>query len=128
MTVARTQASLVVANGLGMADGNTFEGIIAHALDFAITASTDTTVAIYCAGAIPWRLVNNSGGPITVTLYDALTQNGVANDLTDSDGGAVPTRVMADHESWEITGAAGVTWLVIKGSAAASGFSLTVKR
>lgn len=126
MTVARTQASLVVAPGIGEGDG--WEGVIAHAMDFSITDSADTTVAIYCGGAIPWRLHNNSGGTVTVTLYDALTINGVAESLTDIDGIACPTRAMADGESWEIVGASGVTWLVVKGSAAASGFSLTVKR
>lgn len=129
MTIARTPARLEIQPSIGMPDRQCIEGTVALASDFSITASSDTTVAIYMGGLIPWRIMNESGGAVTVTLYDAKTINGTALSPKDADGIAPAAITLADDESRELPpGYSGVTWLVIVGSAAADNISLKAMR
>ena len=129
MTVARTKIAPVVQAPIAMSDGHCIEGLVVHFSDFSITDSSDSTAACYVGGLVPWRIVNESAAAATFTFYDALTQDGTALAVQDSDAVPVPTLAVADDESSELPGAlAGCTWLVIAGAAAGDHFTLVCKR
>jgi hypothetical protein len=126
--MSRTQIPLVIQPPLGMADANSIEGVVAKTEQFSITTDADTTAVIYMAGLIPWRLHNESGGAVTVTLYDAGEKDGAELTIYDVDNQPIAAFSVADGGSVDISDAAGVLHLVIKGGAAASGLRLVAKR
>lgn len=129
MTVARTQVQLNVQPPIGSTNLGAVEGVIAIAPSFSVTDSTDSTAAVYLGGLIPWRIINESGGAVTFTFYDALTLNGTALATQDQDSDTVPDLVVADDGSSEISSSlAGCTFLVIIADGAASGITLVCKR
>ena len=128
MTVARTEIPVVVLPSVGAALHSVIEGIVAITDSFSVTTSTDTTAAFYCGGAIPVRLINNSGAEATLTIYDAVTLNGVANDAKDADGAVWGPFTLANNESRELTPNMGITYAVVKGAAAASGIRCKLMR
>jgi hypothetical protein len=75
------------------------------------------------------RLTNNSGGAVTLTIADATTIDGTANDIKDEDGLAWGPFTLADGESRALPpGATGVTYAVVTGSGAASGIQCKMMR
>ena len=127
MTIARTAVKLKVQAPSCTSDGQ-MQGLVATARNFSVTDSSDTTAAIYCAGLIPWRLANESGGALTFTLYSAYEQDGTAISPHDSDLLDVPTITLADDADCELIGLGGVQWLVIIAGAAADNITLTCMR
>jgi hypothetical protein len=129
MTVARTKISLTTQMpAVSVSDGQ-IQGAVATADDFAVTASSDSSAAIYIGGLIPWRLCNESGGSLTFTFKAARTLNGTALTPYDADGDGVVTMTLGDDCEGEIpSGLSGVLWLVIVGSGAGSGITLICKR
>lgn len=129
MIPARTQVRPTIMSSVGLMDEHQIEGAIVHFADFAITTNTDTTSAMYLGGLIPWRVINESGGAATLTFYDATSVDGTALSLVDQDDVAVPSITIGDDESQELPSAmAGCTVLVVKGAAAADGFTIVCKR
>jgi hypothetical protein len=129
MPVARTEVAVTVQPSVGTSLHPVIEGVVALTDSFSVTTSTDTTAVFYCGGAIPLRLLNNSGGAITLTIYDAVTLNGVANDVKDEDGMAWGPFTLADGESRALpSGGMGITYAVVKGSAAVSGIRCKLGR
>ena len=129
MTVARTAPTPTLQPRVPVSPTHGIEGQVVHYADFAITDSSDTTVACYLGGLIPWRIINESGGAVTLTFYDALEQDGTALAVQDQDAVAVGTLAVADDESSELpTALAGCTWLVIVGASDADGLTLVCKR
>lgn len=129
MPVARTPVKLHVQTPAVSASDGQIQGLVATARNFSVTASTDTTVAIYVAGLIPWRLANESGGALTFTLYSAYEQDGTAISPHDSDLVDVPTVTLADDCDCELPpGLSGAQWLVIIAGAAADNITLVCMR
>lgn len=126
--MARTLIPLVIQPPLGMADQNCIEGVVAKTDQFSITTDVDTTAVIYIGGLIPWRLHNESGGAVTVTLYDAGTKDGAELTIYDVDDQPIAAFSVADGGSVDISDAAGVLHLIVKGGTAASGLRVVAKR
>lgn len=123
MTVART---VLAAQSAGAPN----EIASATALvPFSVTDDEDTTASIVLGGLLPWRIVNESGGAATLTFYDAIAPDGTALAAYDEDGVAVAAMTIADDASEQCpTGLSGCTYLVVKGAAAADGFTLVCRR
>jgi len=130
MLLARTQvAPTVLPPIVGVADQHQIEGVIVHFQDFAVTTDADTTATMYVGGLIPWRVINETGGAVTLTFYDSRSVSGSEFALVDQDDGAIPSITVGDDESQELpSGMAGCTYLVVKGGAAADGLTLVCKR
>ena len=130
MMLARTQVSPhVLPPVVGIADAHQIEGVIVHFEDFAITTDADTTATMYVGGLIPWRVINETGGAVTLTFYDSRSINGNEFALVDQDDVAIPSITVSDDESQELpSGMAGCTYLVVKGGGAADGLTLVCKR
>ena len=130
MLVARTQvAPHVLPPIVGIADAHQIEGVIVHFEDFAVTTDADTTAVMYVGGLIPWRVINETGGAVTLTFYDSRSVNGNEFALVDQDDVAIPSITVGDDESQELpSGMAGCTYLIVKGGGAASGLTLVCKR
>lgn len=128
MPVARTAVPLLIQPSIGLPSEQCIEGTVAIAADFAITDSSDSTVAIYLGGLIPWEISNESGASATFTFANAITQNGTALTKYDGDGVAVAALTLGDDCSQELAGLSGCSWLVITGAAAGSHFSLKCMR
>lgn len=130
MLLARTQvAPTVLPPIVGVADQHQIEGVIVHFQDFAVTTDADTTAVMYVGGLIPWRVINETGGAVTLTFYDARSINGNEFGLVDQDDVAIPSITVGDDESQELpSGMAGCTYLVVKGGSAADGLTLVCKR
>ena len=129
MPVARTEIPVVVLPSVGSALHSVIEGIVAITDSFSVTTSTDTSAAFYVGGATPVRLINNSGGAVTLTIHDAMTLNGVADDVTDEDGAVWGPFTLADGESRALpSGGFGITYAVVTGSAVASGIRCKLMR
>lgn len=129
MAIDRTVVRLEVLPPVGFPDKHCIEGAIAHARDFSVTDSSDTTAEVYLGGLIPWRVINESGGALTFSLYDAKLRNGTALTVYDQDGVSLASFEVADDASYELkTAFAGITNLVIVANAAADNITLVCKR
>lgn len=129
MTIARTEIAVTVQPCVGTHVNPVMEGIVAITDSFDVTASSDTTAAFFCGGAIPLRLINNSGDAAVLTITDAVALNGVANDIKDEDGVAWGPFTLADGESRALpAGGMGVTYAVVTGAAAYSGIRCKLGR
>ena len=130
MMLARTQvAPHVLPPIVGIADAHQIEGVIVHFEDFAVATDADTTAVMYVGGLIPWRVINETGGAVTLTFYDSRSVNGNEFALVDQDDVAIPSITVGDDESQELpSGMAGCTYLIVKGGGAASGLTLVCKR
>lgn len=129
MTIARTEIPVSVLPSVGPHTHSVIEGIAAITDSFAVTTSTDTSAAFFVGGAIPMRLMNNSGGVVSLTIADAPTLNGVANAIKDEDGQAWGPFTLADGESRALpAGGMGITYAVVTGSAPASGIRCKMMR
>ena len=129
MPVVRTEVRVVVLPSVGAALHTVIEGIVALTDSFSVTTSTDTSAVFYVGGAIPVRLFNNSGSAVTLTIKDATTLNGVANDVKDENGNAWGPFTLADGESRSLpAGGFGITYAVVIGSAATSGIRCKLMR
>ena len=128
LMLARTQVMPTVLSPVTIGDQQ-IEGAIVHFQDFSITTDEDTSAAMYLGGLIPWRVINESGAAATLTFYDARSLDATALSLVDQDDVAVPSVTIGDDESQELpTSIAGCTVLVVKGAAAADGFTVVCKR
>jgi hypothetical protein len=127
MTIARTAVD-IPEQGESLTHATPIKGAVAN-FAFSVTTSSDTTAAIPLSGMIPWRIINESGGSLTLTFYDALTKNGTALTPYDQDSDAISSITVGDDCSQELSSAlAGCTHLVIVGSGAASGLTLVCRR
>lgn len=129
MPVARTQVLPTLMPVIQVPDQNALEAKVVHFEDFDVTASSDTTSAMFLGGLLPWRLINESGGALTFTLRSARALNGTALVPYDQDVGAVRTLLVPDDADIELpTGLAGISWLVVVGSGAGSNITLVCRR
>lgn len=79
-----------------------------------LTNDAATTGCANVSGFPIMRLINESGGSITVTFYDALSKDGTALSTYGEDSGAVDTLTVADDGSAQCpTSLAGCTWLIL---------------
>lgn len=127
---ARVQvAPHVLPPVVGIPDQHQIEGVVVHFEDFSITTDADTTAVMYVGGLIPWRIINETGGSVTLTFYDARSVDGNEFALVDQDDVAIAAITVGDDESQELpSGMAGCTYLIVKGGGAASGLTLVCKR
>lgn len=126
MTIARTQVLPSLKAPIGVPDAHCVEGMVVHFEDFTVTASSDTTAAMFMGGLIPRRIMNQSGAPATFTFYDARALNGTALNCYDYDQQLVETFTVPDGGSQELEGVGlnGLTWCVIVAAVAASGITM----
>lgn len=83
-------------------------------VELSLTNSATTTEAVYCGGLPLGRIYNNSGGAITVTMYDALSRDGTANAMVDEDGVAISALTIANNTSYQLpSGTSGMTWCIM---------------
>jgi hypothetical protein len=129
MLLARTQVEPTLHPAIAEVGGQRMEGLLVSFDDFAITTDADTTATMYIGGLIPWRVINETGGAVTLTFYDARSADGNELALVDQDDVAIPSITVGDDESQELpSGMAGCMYLVVKGGAAADGVTLVCKR
>jgi hypothetical protein len=99
------------------------------AFSFSVTTNAGTTAVIPLSGLIPWRIINEGDSSVTLTFFDALTEDGTALTTYDEDNAEIPAVVVADSSSRALpSGLAGCTFLVVTGSGAASDLTLVCKR
>jgi len=80
----------------------------------SLTASEATTEAVFVGGLPLGRIHNNSGGALTISIYDALTLSGTANVMYDEDGVQVGPITVPNGASYQMpSGAVGMTWCVL---------------
>ena len=118
--MARAKASLVV--------NRTENSDVWTPAEASLTLTTDlaTTAVVNVGGRCTGRIRNRSGGALTLTFYEADSQEGEAALCRDEDGGSC-AKTLADNESWPIpSGIAGVEWLVILSSGAAAAGLVTM--
>lgn len=129
MTIARTKIEPTLMPLADVKNQNAIEGKVVHFEDFSVTDSSDTTAAMYLGGLLPWRLINESGGPITFTFNSARSLNGNALSPYDVDVQPVLTITLVDDGDIELDpGLSGIAWLVITGSAPADHITLICRR
>ena len=129
MMLARTQVSPPLHPSIAEVGGQRMEGLLVSFDDFAVTTDADTTATMYIGGLIPWRVINETGGAVTLTFYDARSANGNELALVDQDDVAIPSITVGDDESQELpSGMAGCMYLIVKGGGAADGLTLVCKR
>lgn len=71
-------------------------------VNVGLTNDAGTTAAIAIEGRYPGRVRNTSGGPVTITFYDANSVDGTALATYDQDNTAVPAFTVADNASREL--------------------------
>ena len=129
MMLARTQVEPTLHPAIAEVRGQRMEGLLVSFDDFSVTTDADTTATMYIGGLIPWRVINETGGAVTLTFYDARSAAGNEFALVDQDDVAIPSITVGDDESQELpSGMAGCMYLVVKGGAAADGVTLVCKR
>lgn len=129
MPINRHTVLPTILSRLGAPADEAMEGMVVHFKDFPVTASSDTTSVMYLGGLLPWRIVNESGGALTFTFYDALAQDGTALTAADCDEVDVPALTVADDESVELPpGLSGITWLIVKAGGAGSHITVICRR
>ena len=129
MMLARTQVPPTLHPSIAEVGGQRMEGLLVSFDDFAVTTDADTTATMYIGGLIPWRVINETGGAVTLTFYDARSANGNELALVDQDDVAIPSITVGDDESQELpSGMAGCMYLIVKGGGAADGLTLVCKR
>lgn len=83
-------------------------------VELSLTASAATTEAVYCGGLPLGRIYNESGGSLTISIYDASTVDGTACTIYDEDGVAVGPLTIANNSSYQLpSGCSGMTWCLL---------------
>lgn len=125
--MARTEVKLHVqpsiSNGLSC-----FEGVVAKTDLFAVTTDEATTSVIYMGGLMPWKIHNETGDAITLSMYDAGAVDGTALTSHDIDDIAFASITMADGTSYDISDLAGCLYVIVVGSVAADGLRMIARR
>lgn len=125
--MARTEVKLHIQPSIGSGVSG-FEGTVAKTDLFAVTDDEATTAIVYMGGLLPWKVHNETGDAITLSMYDAGAVDGAALTSYDVDDVAFASVTMADGTSYDISDLAGCLYVIVVGSVAASGLRMIARR